>query len=144
MKQGEIEGYNIVRIFASILFSSMFLGKTISTLTDIPRAKMAAKWYFRVLDDFNEEDENSNNAGRILDNFQGNIKFENVKFCYMSRPDQITLRNLNIQFKNNESSAIVGASGKFKNSFFHLEVFYFFNKNNYNLLIIILLVKSWV
>ena len=114
MKNGEVEGYNIVRIFASILFSSLFLGKTISTLTDIPRAKAAAKWYFRVLDDFDDGDDLNNsdqNAGLMLDNFQGNIKFENVKFCYMSRPDQITLRNVNLEFKNNESSAIVGASG---------------------------------
>ena len=111
MKNGEVEGYNIVRIFASILFSSLFLGKTISTLTDIPRAKAAAKWYFRVLDDFDEDELLNENKGRILDNFQGNIKFENVKFCYMSRPDQITLRNVNLEFRNNQSSAIVGASG---------------------------------
>jgi ABC-type bacteriocin/lantibiotic exporter with double-glycine peptidase domain len=114
MKNGEVEGFNIVRIFASILFSSLFLGKTISTLTDIPRAKAAAKWYFRVVDDFDDGDDLNNsdqNAGLMLNNFQGNIKFENVKFCYMSRPDQITLRNVNLEFKNNESSAIVGASG---------------------------------
>jgi len=116
MKSGEVEGYNIVRIFASILFSSLFLGKTISTLTDIPRAKAAAKWYFRVVEDFDErtfmeEEANAHNSGRMLDNFSGNIKFENVKFCYMSRPDQITLRHVNLEFRNNESSAIVGASG---------------------------------
>ena len=110
LKQGEIDGYNIVRIFASILFSSMFLGKTISTLTDIPRAKSAAKWYFRTLGDPSQDEVNSN-SGRQLENFRGDIKFENVKFCYMNRPDQITLRKINLEFKNNESSALVGKSG---------------------------------
>jgi len=46
-----------------------------------------------------------------MNNYQGTIKFENVTFCYPSRPDVHVLRGLEFEAAAGETVALVGASG---------------------------------
>lgn len=51
---------------------------------------------------------------------EGNIVFENVSFCYPSRPQNAILSNLNLVLKANRSYAIVGKSGSGKSTIANL------------------------
>lgn len=51
---------------------------------------------------------------------EGNIVFENVSFCYPSRPQSHILSNLNLILKANRSYAIVGKSGSGKSTIANL------------------------
>lgn len=123
IQNNELEPSHSVRIFASILFSSMFLGKTISSLSEIPKAKKAAKWYFNIIDD--ERDETldlKESFSQKIDNFKGNIEFDKVKFGYSNKS---TLDNINMNFSNDKSYAIVGKSGCGKSTIMSLILKYY-------------------
>lgn len=45
------------------------------------------------------------------DKFDGNVRFESVKFNYPSRPDIPILQGLNLKVKKGETLALVGSSG---------------------------------
>ncbi|KAI3870255.1 hypothetical protein MKX03_000047, partial [Papaver bracteatum] len=49
--------------------------------------------------------------GLVLDQVHGEIEFEHVKFTYLSRPDSIVLRDLNLNDQAGHTVALVGASG---------------------------------
>ncbi|KAJ1921718.1 ATP-binding cassette permease mdl1 [Mycoemilia scoparia] len=55
-------------------------------------------------------------GGAVLDNFQGNIVFENVSFAYPTRPDAKVFNNLNFGIKPGTHVAIAGPSGKGKST----------------------------
>jgi ABC-type multidrug transport system fused ATPase/permease subunit len=44
------------------------------------------------------------------------VKFEKVTFTYPSRPETVTLDNINMTFEEGKSYAIVGPSGSGKSS----------------------------
>lgn len=50
----------------------------------------------------------------------GHIRFENVSFAYPSRPNQLALRNVSLEFPPGQVTAIVGHSGSGKSSILSL------------------------
>ncbi len=55
----------------------------------------------------------------------GDITFENISFCYPSRPDTPALNNVSFSVKNGETVAIVGPSGSGKTTIFRLLLRYY-------------------
>ena len=60
------------------------------------------------------------NPSKLTDPVQGNIEFDNVKFCYPTRPDTTALNDVSVKIKPGETVAIVGSSGSGKSTFFNL------------------------
>lgn len=47
----------------------------------------------------------------VQDHFEGNVRFQDVKFRYPSRPDVPVLHGLRLRVKKGQTLALVGSSG---------------------------------
>ncbi|RYP09574.1 hypothetical protein DL765_008384 [Monosporascus sp. GIB2] len=52
----------------------------------------------------------------LLDNFQGDVRLENVKFTYPSRPDVPVIQDVSLHFPAGKRTAVVGLSGSGKST----------------------------
>ena len=57
--------------------------------------------------------------GKILSNFKGEIRFENVTFAYPKDKSNVVLRNINLKLNSNKSG-FVGESGCGKSTIMQL------------------------
>ncbi len=80
---------------------------------DLMAAVGAAKRVFDILD---KKPEVALKEGRRLQNVRGEIKFEDVKFSYPSRPDIEVLKKVKFTLKPGMTMALVGQSGSGKSS----------------------------
>nr|APD26504.1 ATP-binding cassette transporter subfamily B member 1-like X2 protein [Brachionus koreanus] len=101
---------DLYKIYASITFSSMILGRAFSTLPDQKKSQSAAKKAFKIIDRKSKIDALSED-GLKPSNIVGNIRFENVYFRYPTRPHIKILNGFNLEIKNGHSNALVGPSG---------------------------------
>lgn len=62
------------------------------------------------------EIDSEDTKGIILENINGNLDFEHVKFTYSSRPETIILNNFNLKVEAGKTVALVGASGSGKST----------------------------
>ncbi len=93
--------------------------KFIYQKTELIEAKEAAAKIFEVMERKSEIDIQRTNA-KTIDNFNGEISFENVQFSYPSRPEIQILRNLTLKIPFGKTVAFVGSSGTGKSTLFGL------------------------
>jgi ATP-binding cassette subfamily B (MDR/TAP) protein 1 len=110
MKHEDLSVTNIFRIYSSITFSSMILGRVYSQLPDQRKSRDAAKTAFKLLNRKSKTDAMSE-EGLKPEKIIGDIRFENVHFCYPNRPNLHVLNGFNLNVKNSETNALVGSSG---------------------------------
>lgn len=94
----------------STTFSAIQSGNVFSHVPDMSSAKGAASDIVRHLDSRPEIDAESA-EGKLPQNVQGRIRFENVHFRYPSRHGIRVLRDLNLVVEPGTYIALVGASG---------------------------------
>lgn len=87
-----------------------FASKVFSFVPDISSAQSAANGIINLLDSVPEIDAESP-EGKKPHNVEGHIRFENVHFCYPTRPRARVLRGLSLEVKPGTYIALVGASG---------------------------------
>lgn len=85
-------------------------------------ARGSAKNIYELLNLEVESDEGK----KILDEFVGNIEFEDVSFAY--KEDDYVLKNLNLSIKENESVAFVGHTGSGKTTIMNLIIKFYHNQ----------------
>ncbi|CAF5055577.1 unnamed protein product, partial [Rotaria sp. Silwood1] len=69
--------------------------------------------------------DNTSTKGQELDNFRGEIKFDQIKFVYPTRSTSIILNKFQLNIKPSQRVALVGASGCGKSTIIQLlERFY--------------------
>ncbi|CAF4431745.1 unnamed protein product [Rotaria sp. Silwood2] len=84
----------------------------------------AAKMFFDLFERIPTID-NSSTEGQELIDFRGEIKFDNVKFIYPTRPTSIILNQFQLDIKPSQRVALVGTSGCGKSTIIQLlERFY--------------------
>lgn len=89
----------------------------ISSISSIFQSTLAAaERIFEFLDE--EEFSNDCKVGKEIENVQGNVTFENVKFGYS--PDKILMNDININIKSGQKIAIVGHTGAGKTTLINL------------------------
>nr|QUF59439.1 ATP-binding cassette transporter Abcb1-like1/3/4 [Brachionus angularis] len=110
VKYENLEVTNLFRIYSTLTFSSMILGRVYSLLPDQKKSLDSAKTVFKIIDRKSKIDPFENN-GLKLDKVIGNIRFENVFFSYPNRASNQILKGLNLTIKNGETNALVGPSG---------------------------------
>nr|QNH67869.1 ATP-binding cassette transporter subfamily B member 1-like protein X2 [Brachionus rotundiformis] len=101
---------DLYKIYASITFSSMILGRAFATLPDQKKSQSAAKTAFKIICRKSKIDALSE-EGLKPNSIIGNIRFENVYFRYPTRPHIKILNGFNLEIKNGETNALVGPSG---------------------------------
>ena len=90
----------------------------------ITHARGAASKLYETIDHVPSID-SADSGGLKLENVEGHITFENVKFRYPSRPNVPIFQDLSITFPVGKTAALVGASGSGKSSIIALvERFY--------------------
>ncbi len=87
-----------------------------TVLNTLQSAVASAERVFEVID-AKEEEETSDNY-RTLDNVEGNISFEHLKFGYT--PDKLLMTDINVDVKKGQMIAIVGPTGAGKTTLVNL------------------------
>lgn len=113
MKTEGLTVTNIFRIYSSLTFSTMVLGRVYAQLPDQRKSRDAAKTAFRIINRKSKMDSMSDD-GLKLDQVAGDVKFENVCFSYPNRPDMQVLKDFTLNVKSGETNALVGSSGTFQ------------------------------
>ena len=98
------------RVYATITFSSMALGRIFADMPDSKKARDACEMALNVIHRKSKIDSMSIEGNRPEKVF-GNIEFKNVHFKYPNRPNLKILNGLNLNVRSGESNALVGESG---------------------------------
>ncbi|KAM3928003.1 ATP-binding cassette sub-family B member 5-like [Leptodactylus fuscus] len=101
---------DVLVVLFSIVLSSFCVGQAASHLDAFSVARGAAYNIFHTIDQTSAINSFSS-EGYKPDNIKGNIEFQNVHFCYPSRPKIPVLRGLNLKVKPGQTVALVGQSG---------------------------------
>lgn len=105
--------YTTFQFFVALqctVFGAIQSGNVFSFVPDMSSAKGAASDIVDLLDSTPSIDAESG-EGRIPQNVQGRIRFENIHFRYPTRPGVRVLRDLNLSVEPGTYVALVGASG---------------------------------
>ena len=115
IKNENLEVQDLFRIYSSITFASMILGRNFSQLSDMNKAKDGARTAFKIIERKSQID-SLNEEGLKPTDVVGEIKFENVYFSYPNRPHVKILKGFNLTCNKDETTALVGPSGSTKNT----------------------------
>ncbi|XP_038049407.1 ATP-dependent translocase ABCB1-like isoform X2 [Patiria miniata] len=115
---------NVFLVFSAIIFGGFALGGATALAPDYSKAKFACANMFRLMDREPAIDSYST-EGETMDNYNPEVRFEDIRFRYPSRLDVPVLRGLTVSVKPGETLALVGSSGCGKSTSIQiLEKFY--------------------
>jgi len=113
----------ILKAVCSIIFGALSVGFAATYMNDFGEAKVAAESMFKILD--RNSPQNPFSKDGITDFNIDTISFDDVKFRYPTRPEQVILDGLSCTLPKGKSVALVGPSGCGKSTFIQLiERFY--------------------
>ncbi len=108
----------------AFVFYAIIVAGSVATISevigDVQRAVGAAERLFELLGVeslITAPDTNMNDEATLK---RPSMRFDNVTFCYPSRPDQAALNKLNLNIEEGKSLALVGPSGAGKSTIFEL------------------------
>ncbi|MDX1349598.1 MAG: ABC transporter transmembrane domain-containing protein [Putridiphycobacter sp.] len=111
--------------FYAFVLYTIFVGASFASLPDlygkIQKAIGASEFLMDLIQDEVEEPESLT----PLDDFKGNVSFENVHFSYPSRPDVEVLKGVSFKAKHGNTVALVGSSGAGKSTISSLLLKYY-------------------
>ncbi|XP_059638215.1 putative ABC transporter B family member 8 [Cornus florida] len=114
MYHGESGG----RVYAaglSFILGGLSLGMALPDVKYFTEASVAALRIFDRIDRIPEID-GEDTKGLVLEQIQGELDFEHVRFTYPSRPDSIVLKDFTLKVEAGKTVALVGASGSGKST----------------------------
>jgi ATP-binding cassette subfamily B multidrug efflux pump len=107
---GDVFSYTM---FIGMLFNP--LRQIADKFNEMQMGMIAANRVFDILD---SDDDVQQNGTVVAQHFEGNIRFENVRFSYIK--DEEVLKGINLDVKAGETIAIVGATGAGKSTIINL------------------------
>jgi ATP-binding cassette subfamily B (MDR/TAP) protein 1 len=107
----------LLQVCAMLVFTITNVSALLSYIPQIGQAKDTAS---RLLRFAQLPKDSHEHLGDTKVNTIGDIVFNNLNFSYSSRPDNITLKNINLCIKPGTSTAIVGGSGSGKSTIANL------------------------
>ncbi|CAF1162851.1 unnamed protein product [Rotaria sordida] len=123
-EKNELTSNRIIMVVGFVIFSMQSL-QLIGMLSPRIAASFSAAETFFDLFDRKPAIDNTFTEGQELVDFRGEIKFDQVKFIYPTRPASIILNKFQLNIKPSQRVALVGASGCGKSTIIQLlERFY--------------------
>ncbi|XP_067932585.1 ATP-dependent translocase ABCB1-like [Watersipora subatra] len=105
-----LQFFHILRVFGLVTFGSQAVGRNFGNLADMDRAKFAAYKIKKLLSRVTAIDPTTT-EGVIPPKAEGEINFEDVKFCYPTRQAVQVLQGVSFTVNKGETVALVGSSG---------------------------------
>ncbi|KAK4953488.1 ATP-dependent permease, partial [Elasticomyces elasticus] len=112
-KQGGITIAKILETFTMLLFT---MANVSAILAFIPQMSSSRDTASRILRLARLPEDSHEHAGNTCITSIGDITFTNLTFSYPSRPDHVTLKNINLTIRAGTCTAIVGSSGSGKST----------------------------
>jgi len=116
----EIDAGGLVATFFGIVFGAFGLGACFTHFEAFTNAMTSAHKVFSVIDRESKIDPTSEAGIKLDSNTPAAIELKNVSFSYPSRTDQPVLKSVNMEIKQGETVAFVGASGCGKSTIIQL------------------------
>jgi ATP-binding cassette, subfamily B, multidrug efflux pump len=117
-----IIGGDVITTKGDLFSYTMFIGMLFNPLRQIAdkfnEMQMGMIAANRVFDILDTEEEVQQNGTVTAKNFEGNIRFEKVRFSYIKNEE--VLKGINLNVKSGETIAIVGATGAGKSTIINL------------------------
>ncbi|KJA18017.1 hypothetical protein HYPSUDRAFT_169806 [Hypholoma sublateritium FD-334 SS-4] len=124
INEGHATPGKVVNVFLAILIGSFSLALLAPEMQAITHGRGAAAKLYHTIDRVPAIDSADPN-GLKPESVEGEIKLEDVKFSYPSRPSVQVVKGLDITFRAGKTAALVGASGSGKSTIVSLvERFY--------------------
>ncbi|XP_036036406.1 ATP-dependent translocase ABCB1 [Onychomys torridus] len=101
---------NVLLVFSAVVFGAMAVGQVSSFAPDYAKAKVSASHIIMIIEKIPSIDSYSM-EGLKPNTLEGNVKFNEVKFNYPTRPDIPVLQGLSLEVKKGQTLALVGSSG---------------------------------
>ncbi|KAG6006137.1 hypothetical protein E4U21_007373 [Claviceps maximensis] len=114
----------VLIIMMAVIIGAFQLGNVAPNIQAFTTAVAAAAKIFDTIDRVSPLDP-IDNKGDKIENLQGNIRLENIKHIYPSRPDVVVMDDVSLEIPAGKTTALVGASGSGKSTIIGLvERFY--------------------
>uniref|UniRef100_UPI0037E91357 ATP-dependent translocase ABCB1 n=1 Tax=Semicossyphus pulcher TaxID=241346 RepID=UPI0037E91357 len=110
IKEGRMDVEGVFLVISAVLYGAMAVGEANSFAPNYAKAKVSAA-HIMMLIHREPAIDNLSEQGESPNTFEGNVRFDHVKFNYPSRPDVPILQGLNLRVKKGETLALVGSSG---------------------------------
>ncbi|TFK74865.1 multidrug resistance protein 1 [Pluteus cervinus] len=124
MNAGHATAGEVVNVFLAILIGSFSLALLAPEMQAVTHGCGAAAKLYQTIDRVPDID-SADPGGQKLSETQGQIRLDDVRFNYPSRPGVEVLKGLSLTFKAGKTAALVGASGSGKSTIISLvERFY--------------------
>ncbi|KHN99435.1 ABC multidrug transporter Mdr1 [Metarhizium album ARSEF 1941] len=112
---GTVPLNKILIIMMSVMIGAFNLGNVAPNMQAFTTAVAAAAKIFNTIDRVSPLDP-SDDRGDKIENLQGNIRLENVKHIYPSRPEVVVMDGVTLDIPAGKTTALVGASGSGKST----------------------------
>lgn len=110
IEEGIMTFENVFLVISAVLYGAMAVGEANSFTPNYAKAKISASHLMFLI---NREPaiDNCSQEGETPDHFDGNVRFQGVRFNYPSRPDLAVLQGLDLKVQKGQTLALVGSSG---------------------------------
>ncbi|CCF58177.1 hypothetical protein KAFR_0E00230 [Kazachstania africana CBS 2517] len=130
IKKNKMSVDQVITCFSSCLMLGSILNTTLPQIVLLQKAHVGLNRVQDFLEDKSEMATDRDRQTSInLDNVPISISFDAISFCYPSRPDDMVLKNISMNFDPNKTTFIVGKSGSGKSTMSNLLLKFY---NGYN------------
>ncbi|RYP18367.1 hypothetical protein DL765_003979 [Monosporascus sp. GIB2] len=113
--EGAIPLSSVLTIMMAIMIGAFNLGNVAPNIQAFGTALAAAAKIFNTIDRQSPLDPTVD-TGDKLEKVEGNIRLENIKHIYPSRPEVVVMNNVTLDIPAGKTTALVGASGSGKST----------------------------